>query len=287
MTTRAKDSDRSDACRILDQALQDGQLSMAEHQQRISAATRAVTLGDLHGLIADLQSESAPVQLAAVKPRLQFASLSFRPRLFNPLRFAIIPLVVVPLLGIGLGWSILNKVSWPEGFPSSVFDPGAKPDGVPPVVLAPPRQLHSLGGLTGLLDQARAKFGDTMGYRMVIYPDYASLDRSDPGEPRRQLNYSYRGGWGDPTRSAASSSAVLVDLGRFDAKAAVGILRGAPETLGIKPSDVKSTYLIIEASRDQTAPGTLSLSAYVSSDFGGGYIAFEGDGTVTRINYPS
>ena len=286
MATRAKDSDRTEACRILDQALQDGQLSMAEHQQRISAATRAVTLGDLHGLIVDLQTESTPVQLAPAKPRLPFTPLPFNP-FKAPLRVAIISLVAVPLLGIGLGWSILNKINWPEGFSSSVFDPGAKPDGVPPVVLAPPRQLHSLGGLTGLLEQARAKFGDTMGYRLVIYPDYASLDRPDPGEPRRQLSYSYRGGWGDPTRSATGSRAALVDLSQLDPKAAVGIMRGAPETLGIKAADVKSSYLIIEAAADPTAPGTLALSAYVSSDYGSGYIAFEGDGTIKRINYPS
>ena len=28
---------------------------------------------------------------------------------------------------------------------------------------------------------------------MVIYPDYASLDRPDPSEDRRVLSYSYRG----------------------------------------------------------------------------------------------
>lgn len=45
--------------------------------------------------------------------------------------------------------------------------------------------------------------------------------------------------------------------------AVVLILRGAPETLGIKPSDVKSTYLIVEPADDPTAPGAVSLSVYV------------------------
>lgn len=272
--TRAKDSDRDDTCRILDAGLAEGQLTSEEHRERVSAATRAVTLGDLHDLVTDLQTANAPAQL---------------PVLVKPLRLgrrgiALGALAAAGLLGIGIGWGLYGNTSSPFDFTS---DPGAKPDGITPVVLTPPRQLHSLGGLTGLLEQARQKFGDTIGYRLVIYPDYASLTRPDPAEQRRELNYTYRGGWDDPSTSAKSSDAVAVDLGRFDPKAAVGILRGAPETLGIKPSDVKSTYLIIEPTRDPTAPGELSLSVYVSSDYGGGYLAFAGDGAVKRINYPS
>lgn len=273
--TRAKDSDRQDTCRILDGALEEGQLSMEEHRERVSAATNAVTLGELHALVADLQTASAAVQLPSLK--------SARPK-FGGAGIAAAALVVAVLLGVGIGWGLYGHTSSPLSFTA---DPGAKPDGVAPVVLTPPRQLQSLGGLTGLLEQARKKFGDTMGYRLVIYPDYAVMDRADPKEDRRTLSYTYRGGWGDPSSSPKSGDAALVDLGSFDPKATVGILRGAPETLGIKPSDVKSTYLIVEPSRDPTAPAAVSLSVYVSSDYGSGYIQFAGDGTVNRVNYPS
>ncbi|MGV0904171.1 DUF1707 SHOCT-like domain-containing protein [Mycobacterium novum] len=272
--TRAKDSDRDDVCRILDAALAEGQLSSEEHRERVSAATRAVTLGDLHALIADLQTASAPVQLPALNKPVGFGGRAM----------AAAALGAAVLLGLGIGWGVYGNTSSPLSFTS---DPGAKPDGVAPLVLTPPRRLHSLGGLSGLLEQARAKFGDTLGYRLVVYPDYASLTRADPTEDRRELDYSYRGGWGDPSSSAKNSGAVLVDLSGFDIKAAVGILRGAPETLGIKDGDVKSTYLIVEPARDPTTPGALSLSVYVSSDYGGGYINFAGDGSVKRINYPS
>lgn len=272
--TRAKDSDRDDVCRILDAALAEGQLSSEEHRERVSAATRAVTLGDLHALIADLQTASAPVQLPALN----------KPAGFGGRAVAAAALGAAVLLGLGIGWGVYGNTSSPLSFTS---DPGAKPDGVAPLVLTPPRRLHSLGGLSGLLEQARTKFGDTLGYRLVVYPDYASLTRADPTEDRRELDYSYRGGWGDPSSSAKSSDAVLVDLSGFDVKAAVGILRGAPETLGIKDGDVKSTYLIVDPARDPTTPGALSLSVYVSSDYGGGYIEFAGDGSVKRINYPS
>ncbi|BBY06423.1 hypothetical protein MNVI_17410 [Mycobacterium noviomagense] len=53
-----------------------------------------------------------------------------------------------------------------------------------------------------------------------------------------------------------------------------------------KQSDVKSTYLIVEPSRDPTTPDALSLSAF-SADYGSGYIAFAGDGTVKQVYYPS
>lgn len=275
--TRAKDSDRTDTCQILDTALAEGQLSMTEHEQRVKAATNAATLGDLRALVSDLQTADAPVQLPDLKP----ARLPAGSRAGWGMRLAVGTVLV--LLGIGIGWGLYGNTSSPLSFTS---DPGAKPDGVAPVVLTPPRQLQSLGGLSGLLEQMRQKFGDTSGYRLVIYPDYASLDRPDPRDDRRKLNYYYRGGFGDPRTSAKGGDDRAVDLGKFDAKAVVGVLRGAPETLNIKPGDVKSTYLIIEPARDPTAADIVSVSVYVSSDFGSGYIALAPDGRVKNINYP-
>ncbi len=277
-STRAKDSDRNDTCQILDTALSEGQLSMSEHQQRVKAATTATTLGDLRSLVGDLQTANAPVQLPTLKkPRLQSAGAGGS----WGIRLAIMGVLIV--LGIGIGWGLYGNTPSPLNFTS---DPGAKPDGVAPVVLTPPRQLHSLGGLTGLLEQMKKKFGDTDGNRLVIYPEYASLTRPDPSDERRELNYTYRGGWGDPSTSAAGSDVTLVDLSKFDAKAVVGVLRGAPETLNMKPGDVKSTYLIIEPSRDPTAAGTVTAEIYVSSDYGSGYIQLYPDGSVKQINYP-
>lgn len=198
-----------------------------------------------------------------------------------------VALIVAVLLGVGVGYGLWGTSASLLGLRP---DPGAQPDGIKPTVLTPPRQLQSLGGLTGLLDQTRKKFGNTTGLRLVIYPDYAVLDRQDPNNNRRQLSYTYRGGWGDPTGSSITSRDDRigpVDLGSFDVQAAVGILRGAPQTLGIKQSEVKSTYLIVEPATDPTTPGALSLSVYVSSDYGSGYIVFAGDGSVKQVNLPS
>jgi len=276
--TRAKDSDRNDTCQVLDSALAEGQLSMEEHRQRVAAATNASTLGELGALVADLQNANAPVKMPTLKSPSRFSAGS------GGWGMKAAVAAVLLLLGIGIGWGLYGNTSSPLSFTS---DSGAKPDGVAPVVLTPPKQLQSLGGLTGLVEQARKKFGDTMGFRMVVYPDYAVWDRQDPNEDRRKLSYTYRGGWGDPSTTAKSDSDVAVDLAAFDPKAVIGILRGAPDTLGIKRADVKSTYLILEPTRDPTAPGTLSGSVYVSSDYGSGYIEFDPAGNVKQINYPS
>jgi hypothetical protein len=277
--TRAKDSDRNDTCQILDSALADGQLSMEEHRTRVALATQSETLGDLQSLISDLQTANAPVQLPDLKRRPQMPAASGGGGW--GIRIAIAGVLV--LLGMAIGWGLYGNTTSPLSFTS---DPGAKSDGIPGKVLTPPKQLQSLGGLNGLLEQMRQRFGDTMGYDLVIYPEYAVLYRTDPSDERRKLSYTYRGGFDDPSPSAKSEDDVLVDLAAFNVENAVGILRGAAETVGLNPADVKkeSTYLTIDPTRDPTAPGELTLRANVSSDFGSGSVTFAGDGTIKRID---
>lgn len=263
---------------MLDGALAEGQLSMAEHGERVKTATAATTLGELQALLSDLQTSESPIQL----PELNGRRL---PALGNGwgLRVAIAGVLVV--LGVAIGWGLYGNTPSPLNFTS---DPGAKSDGIPATVLTPPRQLHSLGGLNGLIEQMRQKWGDTEGYSLTVYPDYASLERSDPSDSRRLLRYTYRGGWGDPSTSAKDDRDVLVDLAAFDVPTVIGIIRGAPETLGIEAKDVSSMYLSIDPSSDTTAPpGAVDLSIYVSSDFGSGYIEVNPDGSVKQIHYPS
>ncbi|MGO4444669.1 DUF1707 domain-containing protein [Mycobacterium sp. 2YAF39] len=275
--TRAKDSDRNDTCKILDSALADGQLSMEEHRTRVALATQSETLGDLQSLISDLQNANAPVQLPDLKrrPRVPSGTSGWG------IRLAIAGVLV--LLGVGIGWGLYGNTTSPLSFTS---DPGAKSDGIPGKVLTPPKQLQSLGGLNGLLEQMRQRFGDTMGYSLVVYPDYAVLYRADPTDERRKLSYTYRGGFDDPSTSTKSDDDVLVDLSAFDVETTVGILRGAAETVGLQQKDVKpdGTYLSIDPSPDLLTPGALTLRASVSSDFGSGAITFAGDGTVKRID---
>lgn len=276
--TRAKDSDRNNTCQVLDSALADGQLTMEEHRTRVATATKAPTLGDLQTLVDDLQTDNAPVQMPDLKKPLVPAGAA--PRGWG-VRAATAGVLVV--LGIAIGWGLYGNTSSPLSFTS---DPGAKSDGIPAKVITPPKQLQSLGGLNGLLEQMRQRFGDTMGYRLLVYPDHGSLDRPDPNDNRRKISYPYRGGWGDggdPT--AVDPGHRLVDLSKFDVTAIVGTVRGAPAALRMKPADVTNTYVIIEPSDDPTA-GDLSISVYLSSDFGSGHLVTSGDGTVKSIQPP-
>lgn len=280
--TRAKDSDRNDTCKVLDSALSEGQLSMDEHRQRVASATTAATLGQLQGLVGDLQVANAPVKLPNLKPERAYAATGAA----GGWGLRVAAAAVLVLLGIAIGWGLYGNSSSPLSFTT---DPGAKADGIPAQVLTPPRQLQSLGGLTGLFEQMRQKFGDTKGYSISIFEDYASLERPDPNEPRRALSYSYRGGWDDPNETSVSADDKVVDLGAFDIPKIVGLIRGAPESVGIKPTEVKNMHVSIEPNSDITAPpGSIEISVYVTPKFGNsGYLSLNGDGTVKRINYAS
>jgi hypothetical protein len=279
--TRAKDSDRNNTCQVLDSALSDGQLSMEEHRTRVATATNAATLGDLQSLVDDLQTENAPVQMPDLQKPSRLAAATGGTGGGWGIRAAVAGVLVV--LGIAIGWGLYGNTTSPLSFTS---DPGAKSDGIPAKVITPPKQLQSLGGLNGLLEQMRQRFGDTMGYGMVVYPDYAVVYRVDPSDERRKLSYSYRGGFDDPSPSAKDDDDVLVDLAAFDVTKTVAILRGVAETVGLQQKDVKpdSTYFTVDPSRDPLTPGSLTLRASVSSDFGSGSVTFAGDGTIKRID---
>ena len=117
-----------------------------------------------------------------------------------------------------------------------------KPGDPAPVVVAPPRELHSAEGLAGVVDEMRKRFGDTMGYELAVMRDEAILARPDPTDDRSKLIYYFHGGWGDPSTRSRSDTDDLTDLGAFDVHAAAAALQAAPETLRIAPADVSDTY---------------------------------------------
>jgi hypothetical protein len=145
-----------------------------------------------------------------------------------------------------------------------------------------PTQLHSADGLSGLLAQIRNRFGDTMGYELVVYPEYAILDRADPQNNRHKVShYYYRGGsWSEWDKSSGSSFDSLTDLSKFDATAVAAQLKGAPQALNI--NDATATYLIVEGA----AGGSPALSIHVS-DGDNGYLEINADGSVKQLHPPS
>jgi hypothetical protein len=289
--TRAKDSDRTETCQVLDSALAEGQLSIEEHRQRVSMATNAATLGELRSLVDDLQAPNAVQPFATQAPKL-----SNRAALV-----AVIGVLVVCVAAVG--WLVVGSDDATEGSAAApathvlagepVADateakPTAVPEDPPPVVLTPPPNLHTVAGMTRVIDEIRMRFGDTMGYELAIKPDEAILARADPTDDQSKLIYSFERGWGDPSDSRRSDTDDLTDLGAFDVAAAASALQAAPETLRIPPGDVSETFIDIDYVAEPPAPGALELLVRVSTTSGqDGWIYLDGASNIKRVEYPS
>ncbi|MCV7401882.1 DUF1707 domain-containing protein [Mycobacterium fragae] len=265
--TRATDSDRNETCQALDAALGEGQLSMEEHRERVSAATKATTLGELQALVSDLQIHQAPAQLKSPSS--------------SRLGIWIAAAAVLLVLGLGIGWGMSSNGSSPPTRANTGGSPAAALPSTAPSPTPAPEQLQSAGGLTNLLTQIREKFGDTNGYQLLVYPDYAVIFRVDPRNDRRAVSYDFQnGGWIQIPSGMIPTDTAVADLGKFSVAAVVGAMRDAPQTLKI--ADPKVTYLIIQGKPG----GNLDMSIYVGDTAEHtGYIKIAPDGAVTAI-YP-
>ncbi|WJR33847.1 DUF1707 domain-containing protein [Mycobacteroides immunogenum] len=229
MATRAKDSDRDATCQALDAAFGEGQLSSEEHRQRIAVATGAQTLSELNGVVSDLQVSALSVELPAAQP----------PRRRWP------ALLATALIAAALGAGAAVYVTRP-----APPDPGAADDGVAPIAIAPTK-LFSVPGLTGLLDQMRGKFGDTVGIELTVRSNNAALVRIEASDPDLPITYPYQGGFRDGGAMPGTWRNVKIgDLSRFDPAKIVGVLRGAPQTLNVPTAGEGGTVMVIKPSDD-------------------------------------
>ncbi|MBI3227841.1 MAG: DUF1707 domain-containing protein [Mycolicibacterium cosmeticum] len=280
--TRAKDSDRDATCRILDDALGDGQLSGEEHRRRVATAVAATTLGELEPLVADLQL------VTGVQQRPSGATRSRGPIL------AVAGVVAVAIVAVGWGLAKDDSPA-PAGKPSPavpvpeehvVLDTvvAPAPDTVPPAVLKPVGDLLTAEGLTAVIDAIRARFGDTMGYELAISTDRATLARPDPADDRSKMLYPFRGGWDDPSQRQRSDTDDLTDLAAFDIPATAAALATAPATLNIAPGDVASVDLDIDHLVDE---GALELLVKIVTTSGSaGYLYLDPAAKVKRVENP-
>jgi hypothetical protein len=272
--TRATDDDRNTTCQILDAALGDGQLSMEEHRERVSAATKAITLGDLQSLVSDLQIRSAPA-LRTMKSPARSRGIW------------IAAAVVVLLLVAGIGWGLHGSGSPSRNTTGTATSSrgaaaSATPGGATTTPLPPP-DLLSLGGMTGFFAQMGKHFGDTLGYQLDIRSGRADLLRPDAVNGHKTVLWIYNdGNWAKLQDDVIRPPDMTVgDLSKFDVQAVLGVVRDAPQTLGIR--NVTDEWLNIQSAAD----GSLALRVHVSQGGqGGGYVAVGTDGSVIRISAP-
>jgi hypothetical protein len=166
--------------------------------------------------------------------------------------------------------------------PSSAA-PGTTSSAAVPTSSAPagPTQLQTAQGLSGLMDTIRGKFGDTMGFRLVIYPDYAVMDRVDPKNSHVKQSYLYRDGqWNSRAPDMTTTTFDhLIDLSAFNVDAVAATLTGAPQSLGAP--DGSGLYMIVGT---DAMGGQMQLAIH-STAAGTGYMNVNPDGSIAKI-YP-
>jgi hypothetical protein len=170
--------------------------------------------------------------------------------------------------------------STPSTKPSAPGTGSSTPGATTPAP-AGPAELHTAEGLGGLLETIRNKFGDTMGFQLVVYPEYAITERASPTNSHVEQDFMYRDGqwnsWGADT--TASSLDYVADLNAFNVAAVADKLAGAPQALGTP--DGSQTYLIVEGAEG----GGLELSIHSAAP-GTGLMKVNPDGSVKEIHPP-
>jgi serine/threonine protein kinase len=170
--------------------------------------------------------------------------------------------------------------TFPTAFPSLPFTiPVAPPStGSSP---AGPSQLQTADGLNGLLDSVRNRFGDTMGFQLNVYNDYAIIERVAPDNSHVEQDFTFRNGqwqnWGADTTT--SSLDYLADLGAIDVPAVAATLAGAPAALGAP--DGSEIYLLVMGAEG----GGLELAVHSMAP-GTGFMQVNSDGTIKKVFPP-
>ncbi|WP_328389432.1 DUF1707 SHOCT-like domain-containing protein [Nocardia sp. NBC_00416] len=247
---RARDSDRSDTCGLLDTALADGQLTAGEHEQRTAAAMRAKSFGELDALIEDLQIPGELASTPVVVGRRRAP------------RWRVTVGVVVAALAFGAV----------GGF-SSRGDDSPGPRSVQP-------DTTTAAGIARFVEAYRAEFGDTVADEFSFYPDHASFDRYDPGTGVR-TSYNFRDGAFDEWTTSTSRDADerTVDVAKIDLAALAGLLAGAPRTLNAQGGAVSHISVEYETSGHADAEPIVQVFVdnAAKSDRGWFDLAFDGE----------
>ena len=146
-----------------------------------------------------------------------------------------------------------------------------------------PAQLHTADGLSGLLTTIRDKFGDTMGYMLVVYPDYADLERAKPNNAHVKQDFMYRdGAWNNWAPDTSTSPMdYLADLSQFNAAGVSAALTNPPPA-ELNFTDTTQSYLIVKGAEG----GGLYLAIH-SNIAGAGYMEINPDGSVKKLYPPS
>lgn len=257
--SRASDEQRTAVWEWLDAAVLDGRLDPLEHLERTRAIPSSRYVDELRVLIADLpddHDDPGPGESqrgggtqrtsGGSNTRGQFTyeagngrQLAYLPPGREPRGPARLrgrgPLIAAGALSLGVMAIIVSALLSPvddDPGPSSPSGGGA----TAAQALAhstSPEPLHSLDGMTRLLEAARVDFGDHQIENLYVRGDTAILTHSAPVAPEAIRQHRFRGRWQpvDDTPPAPVDRRPF-DVASIDPAAVVAALADAPERLG-------------------------------------------------------
>ncbi|WP_227979294.1 DUF1707 SHOCT-like domain-containing protein [Nocardia spumae] len=212
---RVRDTDRVDACALLDAARDNGQLTDAEHATRTAAAMRARTFGEVEAVVDDLQIPANLVDSPVVSPARRRSSR----------RWIVAAAVVAgaALIGMFCGW--VSSEGGPIGKPA-------------------PADMTTAAGIESFLAAYRAHFGDLLADDVTLHPDNASIERPGQGDPAKSERISYKGEFDTWTTSTREPDLAPIDLGAIDVPKLAALMAGAARTVGAPQAPI--SHLIID-----------------------------------------
>ena len=253
MKKRANDNDRADTARRLDEAYADGQLSPGEHEERLTTALHATTLGQLAALTVDLQSGTVLPSMTKTRPRKQNNIV----RLFVP---ALATLLVMGLL------------IWLAGGRNESDDQAN--------TASEQYSYLSPRGLAEVVAAIRTKFGAALVDDLTLYPGYAVVYRAADDAPLQQLSYYYDGEFREPTDSGTRKDVPMIDLKTLDIMTIASVIAGAGTSLNL--SRVDMSYLIVRG--DDDGPEVLIFASNDKKE--SGHLEVDIHGAILAV-YPS
>ncbi|MFE3191210.1 DUF1707 domain-containing protein [Nocardia sp. NPDC059240] len=244
---RARDSDRVDACSLLDAAHELGELSAVEHTQRTAKAMAATTFGELDAVLSDLQIPRNLVNSPVVRANRRGPSTRWR--------VAAAILVAAAVLGAFAG--CVSRTAAPK----------------------PPLPDPTTGqGLASFVAAYKGHYGDTKADQVLLFPTYAIIARRKDASAR-DASIRYDGtfqSWSDTPRSPDMD---VFDMALLDLPKLAALLAGAPQTLGLAGDRISHVEIA------HGADGNPVVSIYVGENGKSGYLTVTAQGEPVAV-YP-
>ncbi|MGW4243739.1 DUF1707 SHOCT-like domain-containing protein [Nocardia sp. NPDC004722] len=247
---RARDSDRVDACALLDAARDAGELTAGEHAQRTAKAMAATTFGELDPVLSDLQIPRNLVNSPVVRANRRGPSTRWK--------VAAAILVAAAVLGAFAG--CVSRSAAPK---PALPDPTTGQ------------------GLASFVAAYKGHFGDTHADQVLLYPTYVTVQRRPDPSAARDASIRYDGSFHNENDVARSPGTDLFDLAALDLPKIAALLAGAPQSAGV-PSG-KIGHIEIARGTD----GNPVVTVYVADGSRQGYFKVTAKGEPMAIYPPS